>query len=55
MLLFVFGIWFLQDVVNLLEDVLDDLNKPSGFISLRMHMGIFFLCNWKNKWNIKGT
>ena len=53
--LFLFGISFLQDVMNLLVDALNALNKPGGFINFELNMGIFFLCSCKRQCDIKGT
>jgi hypothetical protein len=43
----VLSIVFLQDLMDLLADVLNLLNEYSGFVDLRMNMGIFFLCGCK--------
>jgi hypothetical protein len=45
--LLVLSIGFLQDLMDLLADVLNPLNEYSGFVGLRMNMGIFFLCGCK--------
>ncbi len=53
--LFVFGIIFIQGVMNLLEDGLNVLNKPGSLIIFGLNMGILFLCSCKGKYNTKGT
>jgi hypothetical protein len=45
MTLLVLGIGFLQDIMNLLLDVLDALNKFVYPINLNLSMGGLFLCN----------
>jgi hypothetical protein len=43
--LLVLGIGFLQNIMNLLLDVLDSLNKFGCSINLGLSMGGLFLCN----------
>ena len=55
MALLVLGIGFLQNIMNLLSDVLNLFNKPSGFVSLCVSMRGFDLCGCKGKSYINGT
>jgi hypothetical protein len=41
--------------MDLLVDVLNPFNKLGGFVSLRLNMGIFFLCGRKGQCDINGT
>jgi hypothetical protein len=47
MALIVLGIGFLQNIMKLLLDVHDALNKFGSLISLSLSMGGLFLCNYK--------
>lgn len=53
--LFVYYIGFIPYVVNVLEGVLDVLNKLGGFIGFRLNMCRFSLCSCKRQCNINGT
>ena len=55
MSLLVLGIGLIQDVVNLLMDVLDVLNKLGFFIILELYMCGFFLCSRMRHGNINRT
>jgi hypothetical protein len=55
MVLLVLSIGFLQNLMDLLEDVVNLLNESSGFFYLRMNMGIICLCGCKSYCNINGT
>jgi hypothetical protein len=54
-LLLVLSIGFLQNIMDLLADVLNPLNKLDGFIGLRLNMVILFLCGHKGKCDINET
>ena len=47
MALLVLSIGLQQNIMDLLVDVLNPLNEPSGFVSLRQNMGKSFLCGCK--------
>jgi hypothetical protein len=55
MALLVLSIGFLQNIMELLVDVLNPLNESSGFVSIRLNMGILFMCGYKRHCNINGT
>ena len=54
MALLVLGIGFLQNIMDMLSDVLNLFNKPSGFVSLCVSMRGFSLCGCKGKGYING-
>jgi hypothetical protein len=47
MALLVLNIGFLQNCMDLLEDVLNLLNESGGFFGLKLNMGRIFLCGCK--------
>jgi hypothetical protein len=47
MSLLVLSIGFLQNLMDLLEDVLNPLNESGGFVGLRLNMGRVCLCGGK--------
>ena len=55
MALLVLGIGFLQNIMNLLSDVLNPFNEPSGFVNLCVSMRGFGLCGCKGKSYINGA
>jgi hypothetical protein len=55
MVMLVLRIGFMQNLMDLLEDVLNLLNESSGFVDCRMIMGRFYLCGGKRKCNINGS
>jgi hypothetical protein len=54
MAVLVLGIDFLQNIMKLLLDVLDPLNKFGFLISLGMSMGGLFLCNYNGQSYVSG-
>ena len=55
MALLVLGIGFLQNIMDLLSDVLNLFNEPSGFFGLCVSMRGFDLCRCKGKSYINGA
>ena len=55
MALLVLGIGFIQNIMDLLSDVLNLFNEPSGFASLYVSMRGFDLCGCKGKSYINGA
>ena len=55
MALLVLGVGFLQNIMDLLLDVLNIFNEPSGFVSLYVSMKGFSLCVCKGKSYINGA
>jgi hypothetical protein len=55
MALLLLSIGFLQNIMDLLEDVLNLLNESGAFVGLRMNMGRFCLSDCKRECNINGT
>jgi hypothetical protein len=55
MALVVLSIRFMKNLLDLLADVLNPLNKSGGFFDRRLIRGIFFLCGGKRKCNINGS
>jgi hypothetical protein len=53
--LLVLIIGFLQNIMDLLEDVLNPINKLGGFFGLRLNMGRFCLTSRKGQCDINGT
>ena len=53
--LLVLSIDFLQNLMDLLEDVLNPLNESGAFVSLGLKMGRFCLCGGKRKCNFNGS
>jgi hypothetical protein len=52
--LLVLGIRFLQNIMNLLLNVLDSLNKFGCYISLNLSMGGLFLCSYNGQRYVNG-
>jgi hypothetical protein len=55
MALLVLSIGFLQNIMDMLVDVLNPFNEFGGLVSLRLSMGIFFLCGCKGQCYINGA
>ena len=55
MALLVLGIAFMQNIMDLLLDVLNPFNEPSGFVGLCVSMRGFGLCGCKGKSYINGA
>jgi hypothetical protein len=53
--LFVVIIGFLQNIMDLLEDVLNFFNEFGGYASLKWIMGRLFICGCKEKCYINGA
>jgi hypothetical protein len=47
MVLLVLSLGFLENLMDLLEDVVNLLNESGGFFDLRMNMGRIFFCGCK--------
>ena len=55
MVLLLLGIAFLKNIMDLLSDVLNIFNEPSGFVILCVSMRGFILCGCKGKSYIDGA
>jgi hypothetical protein len=55
MVLIVLSIGFLQNLLDLFEDVLNLLNESGGFVDCRLIMGRFCLCSGKRRCDINGS
>jgi hypothetical protein len=55
MVLLVLIIGFLQNLMNLLEDLINPLNEYGGFVNHRLIMGRVCLCGGKMNCNINGS
>jgi hypothetical protein len=55
MALLVLSIGFLQNLLDLLEDVMNLVNESDGFFNLRLNMGRVFMCGFQRECNINGT
>ena len=55
MALFVLGIGFLQNIMDLLSDVMNIFNEPGGFVGLYDSLRGFGLCGCKGKNYINGA
>ena len=55
MVLLVLGIGFFQNIMDLLSNVLNIFNEPSGFVDLCMGMRRFGMCGCKGNNYINGA
>jgi hypothetical protein len=55
MVLLVLSIGYLQNILDLLEDVLNPLNESGGFFNRILIMGRVWLCGGKRNCNIHGS
>lgn len=55
MALLVLGIGFMQNIMDMLSDVLNIFNEPSGFVGLYVSLRRFDMCGCKGKSYLNGA